>query len=98
MNARTRRWTAGLVTVVMSMAALVALVRPGLAAFPGANGKLVFTSDRDGNAEIYAMNADGSGQTNLTANPASVPTRPGRRTGRRSPSPAGATATSRSTR
>jgi TolB protein len=55
----------------MSMAALVALVRPGLAAFPGANGKLVFTSDRDGNAEIYAMNADGSGQANLTTNPAS---------------------------
>jgi TolB protein len=38
------------------------------AAFPGANGKIAFTSDRDGNGEIYVMNADGSGQTNLTNN------------------------------
>ena len=34
------------------------------------NGKIAFTSDRDGNGEIYAMNADGSGQINLTNNPA----------------------------
>jgi Tol biopolymer transport system component len=32
---------------------------------PGGS-KIVFTSDRDGNLEIYVMNADGSGQTNLT--------------------------------
>jgi hypothetical protein len=30
----------------------------------------VFTSNRDGNEEIYSMNADGSGQTRLTTNPA----------------------------
>ena len=36
-----------------------------------ANGKIAFTSDRDGNAEIYLMNADGSGQTRLTNGPAS---------------------------
>ena len=30
------------------------------------NGKIVFASDRDGNYEIYVMNADGSGQTRLT--------------------------------
>ena len=30
--------------------------------------KIVFTSNRDGNSEIYVMNADGSGQTNLTRN------------------------------
>lgn len=36
-----------------------------------ADGKrIVFVSDRDGNAEIYAMNADGSGQTRLTNDPA----------------------------
>ena len=35
-------------------------------AFPGANGKIAFTSERDGNWEVYIMNADGSGQTNLT--------------------------------
>ena len=32
--------------------------------------KIVFTSYRDGNSEIYVMNADGSEQTNLTNNPA----------------------------
>ena len=32
--------------------------------------KIAFVSDRDGNREIYIMNADGSGQTNLTNNAA----------------------------
>jgi hypothetical protein len=32
--------------------------------------KIAFYSDRDGNHEIYVMNADGSGQINLTDNPA----------------------------
>ena len=40
------------------------------AAFPGANGKIAFKSDRDGNDEIYVMNADGTGQTRLTNTPA----------------------------
>ena len=32
-----------------------------------ADGKeIMFTSERDGNGEIYIMNADGSNQTNLT--------------------------------
>jgi Tol biopolymer transport system component len=34
-----------------------------------AAGQLVFTSERDDNAEIYLMNSDGSGQMNLTASP-----------------------------
>jgi TolB protein len=33
--------------------------------------KIVFTSNRDGNNEIYVMNADGSGQRNLSPNPSS---------------------------
>jgi Tol biopolymer transport system component len=33
--------------------------------------KLAFVSERDGNAEIYVMNADGSEQENLTRQPAS---------------------------
>jgi len=32
-------------------------------------GKIVFTSYRDGNGEIYIINVDGSGQVNLTNNP-----------------------------
>ncbi len=34
----------------------------------GPNGKIVFSSTRDFNAEIYIMNADGSNQTRLTNN------------------------------
>src|ERR687888_72816 len=34
--------------------------------FPGVNGKIAFSSFRDGNYEIYTMNADGSDQTRLT--------------------------------
>ena len=33
-------------------------------------GRIVFQSERDGNAEIYVMNADGTGLTRLTDNPA----------------------------
>ena len=32
----------------------------------GVNGKIAFASERDGNREIYVMNADGSNQTRLT--------------------------------
>jgi TolB protein len=35
------------------------------------SGQIAFVSDRDGNSEIYVMNADGSGLRNLTNNPAS---------------------------
>lgn len=37
---------------------------------PTSCGKIVFHSDRDGNFEIYVINADGSNQRNLTNNPA----------------------------
>jgi uncharacterized repeat protein (TIGR01451 family) len=45
-------------------------VKPTEAAFPGANRKIAFTSTRDGNNEVYTMNADGTGQTRLTSNSA----------------------------
>jgi len=32
------------------------------------SGRIAFVSNRDGNSEIYVMNADGTGQTNLTNN------------------------------
>jgi hypothetical protein len=35
-----------------------------------AGDKIAFASGRDGKYEIYVMNADGSGQTRLTDNPA----------------------------
>jgi Tol biopolymer transport system component len=30
--------------------------------------KIAFETERDGNSEIYSMNANGTGQTNLTRN------------------------------
>ncbi len=38
------------------------------AAWPGGNGLIVFESDRDGDNEIFVMNGDGTGQTQLTEN------------------------------
>ena len=50
--------------------ALAETPHPAVASFPGANGKIAFASDRDGNYEIYTMDADSSGQTRLTNNAA----------------------------
>lgn len=49
----------------------IALVAPAgtWAAFPGSNGKIFFSSNRDGNFELYSMNPDGTGQARLTSTP-----------------------------
>jgi dipeptidyl aminopeptidase/acylaminoacyl peptidase len=54
--------------LVLSIAALAA--GQARAAFPGTNGKIVFETNRDGNEEIYTMNADGTNRVDLTRNPA----------------------------
>jgi Tol biopolymer transport system component len=61
------RWS-----VVPVVALSIAAVGNGQAdaAFPGANGKIVFRTNRDGNAEIYTMNSDGTDRVDLTRNPA----------------------------
>jgi hypothetical protein len=54
---------------VWVFAALVLFALPvqAHAAFPGQNGKIAWSSDRDfGNHDIYSMNADGSGVARLT--------------------------------
>jgi len=33
------------------------------------SARIAFTSNRDRNAEVYVMNADGTGQTNLSNDP-----------------------------
>ncbi|MFN2503706.1 MAG: TolB family protein, partial [Acidimicrobiales bacterium] len=60
---------------VISLSSVVALLVAGLAlaqvaegAFPGTNGKIAFISDRDGDNEVFTMNADGTDQVNLTNN------------------------------
>ena len=60
------RVLAALAVVASLLVVLTQAARPAEAAFPGANGKIVFQSTRDGNGEIYIMNPDGTGQTNLT--------------------------------
>lgn len=47
---------------------LAAVERPAIAAFSGKNGQIAFVSNRDGNEEIYVMNADGTSTTRLTTN------------------------------
>ena len=44
---------------------------PAEGAGEAASGRIAFVSDRDGNDEIYVMNADGTDQTRLTNNPES---------------------------
>ena len=64
------RWTRK-ISVVFGVSVLaMVIVSPSHATFPGENGKIAFNSDRDGNYEVYVMNADGSGQANLTNNAA----------------------------
>ncbi len=59
-------------TVALTLAALFLLgfAGAGRAAFAGADGKIVFQSNRDGNSEIYTMNADDTNRVDLTRNPA----------------------------
>src|SRR2546425_3331127 len=60
----------GFYALSMSVVNTIIFPNQAFAAFPGVNGKIVFETERDDNWEVYVMNADGSGQTNLTNNPA----------------------------
>jgi hypothetical protein len=51
---------------VLIVVSLLAPAATADASFPGQNGKIAFASNRDGNWEIYSVNPDGSGLTNLT--------------------------------
>jgi Tol biopolymer transport system component len=53
------------VLVACSVAAVAAL-EPAKAAFPGKNGAIAFTSDRDGQPEVFRMRANGSHQRRLS--------------------------------
>jgi len=62
--------------IVASAVVLVAVVgtgpKPAEAALPGKNGRIAFTSDRDGDFEIYTMNANGSGATSASSPASSI--------------------------
>src|SRR6266511_5051133 len=57
---------------IFSISILSSISPPAHSTFPGENSKIAFSSDRDGNSlAIYVMNAaNGSGQTNISNNPA----------------------------
>ncbi len=59
----------GAIGAFASFAAL-ALAGEASAAFPGANGKIAFVNYRDGDAEIFRMNPNGSDKERLTRNSA----------------------------
>ncbi|MFE0025463.1 PxKF domain-containing protein [Amycolatopsis sp. NPDC059021] len=58
-----RRWAALVAGVVLAAVVPVLVAVPAQAAFPGGNGKIYFTQAR----EIYSVNPDGSGVTQLTS-------------------------------
>ena len=70
------QYSVGLILTLIGLMGAATLVlgpaRPASAQTPAlrANGKIAFTSGRDGNHEIYVMNADGSDRTRLTFDPA----------------------------
>lgn len=85
MRKKTILWITCLVTLVLLLSACGPATTPkppaievstpsdtpvAPAGTPRREGRISFVSDRDGNFEIYVMNADGSGLTNLTNNPA----------------------------
>ena len=57
----------GTTLLILTLGALT--VASGCAGAQGA-AKIAFASNREGNEDIYVMNADGSGLTRLTDNPA----------------------------
>jgi dipeptidyl aminopeptidase/acylaminoacyl peptidase len=66
-----RSLSAGLLAVlVASTGLLLDPGHPARATFPGVNGRIAFHTSRDGNYEIYSMNADGTSPVNLTNHPA----------------------------
>ena len=68
-----------------SLLALVWETKPAEAAFPGANGKLVFSSDRTtgtgvdnptGDQELFVMNQDGTGSSSSPSTRRTIPNPP----------------------
>ena len=60
-----------LAAVGMLMQTMLVVGEPAGAAFPGQNGKIDFSSNRDGgNLEIYTMSPSGMGLDRLTNDPA----------------------------
>lgn len=77
LSSRARRWRGVTVDlcarrtpflVLVVALGWVAMPARSEAAFPGANGNILFQTNRGGDREIYAMSADGDAQVALTDN------------------------------
>ena len=64
------RWLAPFLAVITPVLAACGGNSGGPPPTPPLEGRIAFISERDGQQEIYVMNVDGSGQTNLTNSPA----------------------------
>jgi Tol biopolymer transport system component len=65
------------VTAAVAVAALLAAARPAGATYPGANGKIAFSSDFAPNPQIFTVNPDGSDETQVTKSEDGPATNPG---------------------
>jgi Tol biopolymer transport system component len=63
---KASRFTSSILLGMFLATGIGMAMRPAQAAFPGENGKIVFTIGAYG--DIYTMNPDGTGQTRLTTN------------------------------
>jgi hypothetical protein len=70
MKCSSRSWLSAAGAALVATVASLALAATANSAFSGGNGKIVFESTRDGNYEIYVMNADGTGLVNVSNNSA----------------------------
>jgi TolB protein len=55
-------------SLVLGALLLLVVTQVAYATFPGANGKIAFSGNGDGDYELYSMNPDGTGRTQLTHN------------------------------
>jgi len=58
------------ISLLLLATMFIGCVAPTMSTTPAAGSRIAFESVRDGNGEIYVMDADGSNQTRLTNNPA----------------------------
>src|SRR4051812_24058244 len=66
MTERGRVGVRVLVAALAACAALLGSASPARATFPGANGKIAFSTDQSADPQVFTVNPDGSGETQLT--------------------------------
>jgi len=68
-NARRNSFALIFITaLIFSFSFILFSTQSAYAAFPGGNGKIAFMNYQDGEGEIFVMNPDGTGVTQLTSN------------------------------